>query len=129
MSIKCCNRQCQILEEIDLWDTVGQTHRFLVIGRCRNEKCGALKAQLIYYDLVKQKFVHETIKGPDIKKTIDLLKSNPDVQIKNDKQGNYQDQNWIYGKTRYCTIDGRPFIEHWACNFNGEKRLVERREL
>lgn len=128
MSLKCCNKVCQIIEEIDLLDIIGKTHRLLIIGRCKNPKCGALKAQILYYDTVLNKFIYKNIKSKNIKKTINEIKNNPLMSIiTKDKQGSYQNQNWIYGKTINRKEGSTTYIEHWAYNFNGEKKLIERK--
>lgn len=127
MSLKCCNKMCQIIEEVDLVDIIGKTHRLLIIGRCRNNKCNALKAQLLYYDIKKEKFIYENIKSDNIRKVINEYKTNPYFTIKEEKQGSYQNQNWIYGKTLLKKESNKIFVEHWAYNFNGEKRLIERK--
>lgn len=128
--LKCCNRAVQIIKEIDLLDTRTQTHRFLVIGRCKNPNCGALKAQIIYYDIKQGKFIRELIKSKDVQKTIKTLEDNPFLQLNDlaDKQGNYSNQNWIYGKTKIVNEDNQLWIEDWAINFNGEKRLVRKKQ-
>lgn len=129
MSLKCCNRVCQLIEEVDLRDVIGKTHRLLIVGRCRNPKCGALRAQILYYDTTQKRFVYETIKSSNVKRTIEELKNNPFYTIEKDKRGSFQNQNWIFGQTKYKQEKEGVFIEHWACNFNGEKRLVERKSL
>lgn len=120
---------CQIIEEVDLRDVQEKTHRLLIVGRCKNPKCGALRAQILSYDKKKQKFVYETLKGSDLKRKIDELKNNPSLIMGSEKQGTYQNQHWIYGKTKYEKQNGQTIVEHWACNFNGEKRLVERKVI
>lgn len=127
MSLKCCNKVCQILEEIDLRDAQEKTHRLLIIGRCKNPKCGALRAQILSYNTNKQKFVYETIRGKDVKKKIEELKNNPYYTIEKEKQGSAQNQNWIYGQTKYIYNKTNTIIEHWACNFNGERKLIEKK--
>ena len=131
MSLKCCNKVCQILEEIDLLDTVDCEHRFLIVGRCRNPKCGALRAQLIAYDKRLGRFVKQTFNSKDVKKVVEAFKLDPRYEFKslNDSHGTYANQHWIYGETRNKVEQGQTFIEHYACNFNGEKTLVTRKAL
>ena len=131
MSLKCCNRVCQILESVTLLDTQTRTHRLLTIGRCRNPKCGALRAQILYYDSDKGKFQRETIRSKDVKRVLEYYKNNPSAMtVPNELQkGSRQNQQWIYGITRQCQVNGESYIEHWACNFNNEKRLVERKKI
>lgn len=122
---------CQIIEEIDLMDTRTHDHRFLVVGRCRNPKCGVLRAQLIAYDKVQQKFISHSFKSKDVKRIIDEFKSNPflDLRPVNDTLGTFANQNWIYGLTKNRKENGQMYIEHWACNFNGEKTLINKRMI
>lgn len=129
MSLKCCNKNVQILKEVDLFDTKSQTHRFLVIGRCKNPNCGALRAQIIYFDVRKGKFVKETIRSKDVKATIDSLQNNPFLQLGdlNPKEGSLAKLNWVYGKTKLVQENEQTYIEDWAIDFNGEKRLVSKR--
>ena len=114
---------------MDLKDTVRQEHRFLIIGRCKNPKCGALRAQIIGYDKNLGKFVTTTIRSKDVKKTIEEIKKNPLYEIKSQmqSQGTESNQHWIYGKTISRREGKKTYIEYWACNFNGEKTLVERK--
>lgn len=129
MSLKCCNKNVQILKEVDLFDTKSQTHRFLVIGRCKNPNCGALRAQIIYFDVHKGKFVKEAIRSKDVKATIDSLRNNPFLQLGdlNPKEGSLAKLNWVYGKTKLVQENEQTYIEDWAIDFNGEKRLVSKR--
>lgn len=130
-ALKCCGRNVQIIKEIDLFDTKSQTHRFLIIGRCRNPKCGVLRAQIIYFDVNKGKFIRETIKSKDVHDTIKSLQDNPFLQLNDlsEKEGSYSNQNWIFGQTKITKENGKQYIEDWAIDFNGNKKLVSKREL
>ena len=127
MSLKCCNKNVQIIEEIDLLDTTNQTHRFLVIGRCKNPNCGALKAQMIYYDELKKAFTYENIKGKNLAEKIKTLRNNPKLKIidLNELKGSFNNCHWIYGSTRL----NNGYIEDWAIDFNGTRTLVRKKEL
>ena len=127
MALKCCNRNVQIIEEIDLLDTKDQTHRFLVVGRCKNPNCGALKAQIIYFDESKQAFTYENIKGKELAEKIKTLKNNPTLKITdlNECKGSFANTHWIYGQTKLK--DG--YLEDWAIDFNGTRTLVRKKEL
>ena len=128
MSLKCCNKNVQILQNINLFDTTTKTHRVLTIGRCRNKNCGALRAQIVYYDVNKGRFIYETIKKKDVHKTIQRLKEEPYIIDISDgsRQGSYSNQNWIYGKTVEKVIEGKRYLYFYSCNFNGEKKFTGR---
>lgn len=130
-TLKCCGRNVQIIKEIDLFDTKSQTHRFLIIGRCRNQKCGVLRAQIIYFDINKGKFIRETIKSKDVHDTIKSLQDNPFLQLNdlNKKEGSYGNQNWIFGQTKMTKENGKQYIEDWAIDFNGKKTLIRKKGI
>lgn len=131
MSLKCCNRNVQILKTINLFDTITKTHRVLTVGRCKNPNCGALRAQILYYDVNKGKFIHETIKKKDVQKTIQMLQQEPYITDTSDgsKQGSYGNQHWIYGKTVEREIEGEKFLYFYSINFNGEKTFIGRKKI
>ena len=131
VSLKCCNKNVQIIEEIDLFDTKDQTHRFLVIGRCQNPNCGALKAQIIYYDIKQNKFIYEKIKNKELAYTIKTLKQNPFLKVSDLEVNsiNYSNINWIYGLTKITKEKNIRYLEDWAIDFNGTKKLVRKKEL
>lgn len=126
--LKCCNKAVQILEQIDLYNTKNQTHRILVIGRCKNPNCGALKAQIVYYDKNLGKFVYENIKSKEIANTIKTIKENPELKLSDldEKDGSYSKLHWIYGQTKIKKENGKEYLEDWAIDFNGEKKLVRK---
>lgn len=99
MALKCCNKLCQIIETIALYDTENQRHRLLVIGRCKNPKCGALKGEFMYWDRKQEKFTYVSIPKAELKGVIAKFKKLPFlVYEKNHKYGTMANMNWIYQK-------------------------------
>ena len=94
--LKCCNRQCFTTETISLYDTVDKIHRVLTHGVCK--LCGKEKAQIIYFDIPKQKFIYENIRQKDIKAVISKYKREPYLTnvIMSIKQGSKANMNWKY---------------------------------
>lgn len=100
MSLKCCNRLCQLIETVPLYDTETRRHRALVIGRCKNPKCGCIKAEFIYWDMTKEKFVYQKIPKKDVKEVIEKFKKSPYLinYSTSKKQGTMANLNWKYQK-------------------------------
>lgn len=97
MALKCCNRLCQLIETIALYDTETQIHRALVIGRCKNPKCGSLRGEFICWDRVQGKFVYTKIPKAELKAVITKFKQSPFlVYQKNAKFGTMSNMNWKY---------------------------------
>ena len=106
MSLKCCNKLCQLIETVSLYDTETLRHRALVVGRCKNPKCGCIKAEFIYWDTKKERFIYEKIPKDKIKETLDKFKKAPYLVNYNNskKQGNMANMNWKYHKNG-CIYD------------------------
>lgn len=100
MSLKCCNKQCQLIETIPLYDVEHKRHRALVVGRCKNPKCGCIKAEFMYWDMKKEKFIYEPIKRENIAKTIEQFKKAPYLNNYPSKilYGSVSNMNWKYQK-------------------------------
>ena len=101
MALKCCNKICQLVESIALYDTEKQKHRVLVVGRCKNPKCGCLKGEFIYWDNIKQRFFHEQIPKQNLKEIITKFKKFPNLTyIRTDKirYGSMSNMHWKYQK-------------------------------
>lgn len=100
MALKCCNKLCQLIETITLYDTITQRHRVLVIGRCKNPKCGCLKGEFIYWDTKEGKFIHNSIPKSDLKEVIARFKKYPNLTYQKDtkKRGSFTNMNWRYQK-------------------------------
>lgn len=100
MTLKCCNKVCQLLESIPLYDIENQRHRVLVIARCKNSKCGCLKGEFIYWDLQKSKFIHEKIPKQELKDVITKFKRYPNLKYikETKKRGTFNNMNWKYQK-------------------------------
>ena len=106
MSLKCCNRVCQLVESIPLYDLENHKHRVLVIGRCKNPKCGCLKGEFIYYDKKKGKFIHHPIASSEIAATIKKYRKAPYLAVYSSKikYGTMGNMNWKYHKNG-CMYD------------------------
>lgn len=106
MSLKCCNRNCQLVQSIPLYDTEKQKHRVLVVGRCKNPKCGCLKAEFVYYDLSKGKFLHHPIPADEIAATVKKFQKAPYLAVYSSKirYGTMQNMQWKYHKNG-CMYD------------------------
>lgn len=130
MTLRCCRKKCQIIESIPLYDTNSKKHRVLVVGRCRNEKCNALKAEFIYYDIYQGRFLTQSIKKDKIKEIIDVCKNEPSVlEIENNlKNGSKYNQNWVYGQAKVKIINGQEITEFIAVDFNGVKKKIGQTE-
>lgn len=100
MTLKCCNKICQLVESIALFDTEKQKHRVLVVGRCKNPKCGCLKGEFIYYDVRKEHFLHEAIPKNKLREIVSKFKKFPNLTYVNDKIrfGSLANMNWKYQK-------------------------------
>ena len=100
MPLKCCNRLCQILETVPLYDTETRRHRALVVGRCKNPNCGCIKAEFIYWDMNKEKFIYQRIPKDEVKEVIDKFKKSPYLinYQTSKKQGSMANMNWKYQK-------------------------------
>lgn len=100
MVLKCCNRVCQLIESITLFDTDNQRQRVLVVGRCKNPKCGTLKGEFIYWHTVKQTFIHEAIPRKDLKEIINKFKKYPNLRYYKEPKinGTFNNMHWHYQK-------------------------------
>lgn len=100
MALKCCNKVCQLLESIPLFDTETQRQRVLVVTRCKNPKCGCLKGEFIYWDMSKQTFIHESIPKKELREVISKFKKFPNLTYYKElkKRGSFNNMNWKYSK-------------------------------
>lgn len=100
MALKCCNRLCQLIETVPLYDTETRKHRALVVGRCKNPKCGCIKAEFMYWDTVKGKFIYQPIPKNEVAKTIEQYKKAPYLNNypSKIKYGSKDNMNWKYQK-------------------------------
>lgn len=100
MALKCCNKVCQLLESIPLFDTETQRQRVLVVARCKNPKCGCLKGEFIYWDMNKQIFIHEGIPKKELREVISKFKKFPNLTYYKElkKRGSFNNMNWKYSK-------------------------------
>lgn len=100
MALKCCNKLCQLIETIALYDTKTQRHRVLIVGRCKNPKCGCLKGEFMYWDTEEQKFIYDKIPKKELKEVITKFKKYPNMiyykELK--KRGTFNNMNWKYQK-------------------------------
>lgn len=106
MSLKCCNKLCQIVESIPLYDTLSHKHRVLTIGRCRNDKCGCLKGEFTYWDVKKEKFIHKSIATQDIPSIVQQFKKAPYLTVYSTKirYGTMGNMNWKFQRNG-CKYD------------------------
>lgn len=107
MTLKCCNKICQLVESIALYDTEKQKHRVLVVGRCKNPKCGCLKGEFIYWDSLRERFFHEQIPKQHLREIVTKFKKFPNLTyISTDKikNGSFNNMNWKYHKNG-CIYD------------------------
>lgn len=106
LSLKCCNRVCQLVKSIPLYDTDNQKCRVLTVGRCKNPKCGCLKAEFVYYDVTKGKFLHQLIPTNEIAATVQKFQQAPYLNVYSDKikYGTRQNMQWKYHKNG-CIYD------------------------
>lgn len=113
MALKCCNKVCQLIESITLMDTITQKHRVLVVGRCKNPKCGCLKGEFIFWDSLKGKFIHERIPKSELKNIINKFKQFPNLiyykEVK--KRGTFNNMNWKYHKNGKIYDFNNTFVE------------------
>lgn len=94
--LKCCNCQCLTKETISLYDTVDKTHRVIIHGVCK--KCGKHKAQLVFFDIRRERFIYENIRQKDISSVIAKYKREPYLSnvITSVRQGSKSNMNWKY---------------------------------
>lgn len=100
LSLKCCNKLCQLIETIPLYDTETRRHRVLSVGRCKNPKCGCVKAEFVYYDITKGKFITQPVPKQEVAKTIEQFKKAPYLNNypTKIKYGSKDNMNWKYQK-------------------------------
>ena len=100
MALKCCNKVCQLLESIPLYDTETQRQRVLVVARCKNPKCGCIKGEFIYWDIAKKVFIHEMIPKKKLREVISKFKKFPGLTYYKElkKRGTFNNMNWKYQK-------------------------------
>lgn len=100
MALKCCNRLCQLVETIELYDTDTQRHRVLVVGRCKNPKCGSLRGEYVYWDMINQKFIYTKIPKSELKSVIEKFKKMPFLIYQKEvkKYGTMANMSWTYSK-------------------------------
>ena len=100
MALKCCNKLCQLIESIALYDTETQVHRLLVIGRCKNPKCGSLKGEFVYWDKKLEKFIYVKIPKNELQKVITKFKKSPYLVYhkENIRYGSMSNMSWTYSK-------------------------------
>ena len=113
MSLKCCNKYCQILETIPLRGSEGVANKVLTVGRCRNPKCGCLKAQIIYFDCIKGQFVYENIRSKDVIEVVQKYKNEPyltDIP-KSLKFGSRANMSWKFQKNGSIFDFNNTFID------------------
>ena len=113
MSLKCCNKLCQLIETVPLYDTETRRHRALVVGRCKNPKCGCLKAEFIFWDMKKEKFIYQKVPKNEIKDVLEKFKKSPyliNYQMSK-KTGNMANMNWKYQKNGNMYDFNNTFIE------------------
>lgn len=112
MALKCCNKLCQVIETITLYDTETQIHRALVVGRCKNPKCGTLKGEFMYWDRVKGKFIYEKIPRNELKSVITKFRKSPFLVYQSKtKYGSMANMNWKYQKNGNVYDFNNIFIE------------------
>lgn len=100
MTLKCCNKVCQLIESVPLFDTKTQRHRVLVVARCKNPKCGCIKGEFIYWDTVKEICIHEQIPKKELREVISKFKKFPNMTYYKEtkKRGTFSNMNWKYQK-------------------------------
>ena len=113
MALKCCNKICQLLESVPLLNTANKVHRVLVIGRCKNPKCGCLKGEFIYWDKIQKKFIHESIPKKNLREIIQKYKKLPFLDYqKGVKYGTMANMNWKYQKNGNIYDFNNVLIQH-----------------
>lgn len=100
LSLKCCNKLCQLMETIPLYDTETRRHRVLVVGRCKNPSCGCIKAEFMYWDTKKEKFIYQPVPRSEVAATIEKFKKSPYLMNypSKIKYGSKDNMNWKYQK-------------------------------
>lgn len=109
--LKCCNHQCVTTETISLYDTLDKRHRVIIHGICKY--CGKQKAQIVYYDIPREKFVYENIRQKDINSVIARYKKEPYLSnvITSVRQGSKANMNWKYHRNGNIYDFNDEFIE------------------
>lgn len=113
MALKCCNKICQLIESIPLYDTENQRQRVLVVARCKNPKCGCLKGEFIYWHTTKETFIHEAIPKQKLREIIKQFKNNPHLTYYKEQKkfGTMQNMSWKYQKNGNIYDFNNTFIE------------------
>lgn len=106
MALKCCNKLCQLIETVTLYDTETQRHRVLVIGRCKNPKCGSLKGEFVFWDTRQEKFIYQRIPKKKLNEVITKFKKSPYLVYhkENVRYGTMSNMSWTYQKNG-CVYD------------------------
>lgn len=118
MALKCCNKLCQLIETVSLYDTETQRHRVLVIGRCKNPKCGSLKGEFVYWDTKQKKFIYVRIPKKELQEVISKFKKSPFLVYHKEsvRYGTMSNMSWTYFRNG-CIYDfNETLITHIKTN-------------
>lgn len=118
MALKCCNKLCQLIETVSLYDTETQRHRVLVIGRCKNPKCGSLKGEFVYWDTKLKKFIYVRIPKKELQEVISKFKKSPFLVYHKEsvRYGTMSNMSWTYFRNG-CIYDfNETLITHIKTN-------------
>ena len=118
MALKCCNKLCQLIETVSLYDTETQRHRVLVIGRCKNPKCGSLKGEFVYWDTKLKKFIYVRIPKKELQEVISKFKKSPFLVYHREsvRYGTMSNMSWTYFRNG-CIYDfNETLITHIKTN-------------
>lgn len=100
MALKCCNKLCQIIETVALYNNETQEDRVLVIGRCKNPKCGSLRGEFVYWDKKQLKFIYVTVPKKELQSVISKFKKSPYLVYHREsvRYGTMSNMSWTYSK-------------------------------
>ena len=84
-----------------------------MIGRCKNPKCGCIKAEFIFWDMKKEKFIYQKVPKNELKEVIEKFKKSPYLinYQTSKKTGNMANLNWKYQKNGNMYDFNDTFIE------------------
>ncbi|MBQ9244895.1 hypothetical protein IJ182_01355 [bacterium] len=117
--IYCCGRMQEPVKKLRLANDFRYRERFLNVIVCN--VCGKVIAEIIQYDVKKQKLIKKRLAKRQLAKFLERLKDGSWQEIKNE-YGTKGKAGFIYGVNR---VDKNGKIYQYSVDFNGTKTLVK----
>lgn len=116
--LSCCSKPAQILRTVNLYDTSDRINQVLRVGRCKNSDCGCIVAELVWWDVKKNKAESYKPKKKNVAGFVRDCETNRYIDnIVEAKFGTHSNMNWVHGITTKKGV--------YAVDFNGTKTLIK----